>query len=317
MDIITACRSLLLGHAVADAIGVPVEFEEREERHLDPVIGVRGFGTFNQPPGTWSDDFSLTACLAESLIASGALRIDTTDLSQRCIDWLNDGYWAAGAVFDVGIATRAAIERLELGSPPEQAGGSGEYDNGNGSIMRIIPLLIHPLWQNGSPDERQALTERVASVTHRHPRSIVACCLYLEMANQLLHGRSCQDAYAEVCRTFIPSLSTCLKKEVVHFSRILDGSLAELPEAAIESGGYVVHTLEALLWCLLRQETYAATVLAAVNLGFDTDTTAATAGGLAALAYGEQAIPDSWLTVLARRDDIEDLAERLAVRMRP
>ena len=97
MSIIAACRSLLLGHAVADAIGVPVEFEEREERHRDPVIGVRGFGTFNQPPGTWSDDFSLTACLAESLIASGASRIDTTDFSQRCIDWLNDDYWAAPA----------------------------------------------------------------------------------------------------------------------------------------------------------------------------------------------------------------------------
>ncbi|RYU81325.1 ADP-ribosylglycohydrolase family protein [Hymenobacter persicinus] len=315
MDILSACRSILLGHAIADSMGVPVEFEDRTERQLDPVVGIRGYGTFNQPPGTFSDDFSLTACLAESLCASGSQRVDLTDLGNRFTNWLRYNYWAADSVFDIGIATRAAIERLERGSPAERAGGNEEFDNGNGSIMRILPLLIHPLWQNGSPDERQALTERVASVTHRHPRSIFACCLYLEIANQLLHGRSCQDAYAEVCRTFIPSLSKRLKKEEVHFSRILDGKLGELPEGAIESGGYIVHTLEASLWCLLRQETYAATVLAAVNLGFDTDTTAAVAGGLAALAYGEQDIPDSWLGILARRNDIEDLAERLATRI--
>ncbi|MDO7849575.1 ADP-ribosylglycohydrolase family protein [Hymenobacter sp. M29] len=95
MNVIDSYRSVLLGHAVADSIGVPVEFEEREERQRDPVIGIRGYGTFNQKPGTWSDDFSMTACLAESLIASGTERIDTADLSQRFIQWLNFSYWAA------------------------------------------------------------------------------------------------------------------------------------------------------------------------------------------------------------------------------
>ncbi|MDO7849576.1 ADP-ribosylglycohydrolase family protein [Hymenobacter sp. M29] len=202
-----------------------------------------------------------------------------------------------------------------MGCPPEQAGGSGEYDNGNGALMRIIPLLLHPLWQKGNALQRQEVTEQVVSVTHRHPRSIVACCLYLEIANHLLHGRTCQDAYAEVCRTFVASLTTRLKKEVIYFSRVLDGTLAELPEAAIESGGYVIHTLEASLWCLLRQETYETTVLAAVNLGNDTDTTAAVVGPLAALVYGEQSIPEDWMAILARRNDIEDLAKRLATRM--
>jgi ADP-ribosyl-[dinitrogen reductase] hydrolase len=184
--------------------------------------------------------------------------------------------------------------------------------------MRIIPLLLHPLWQKGSPSQRQELTERVVSVTHRHPRSTVACCLYLEIADRLLHGRSCQEAYAEVCQTFAPSLSARLTKEITHFSRVLDGELGKLPESVIQSGGYVVHTLEASLWCLLRQGTYAATVLAAVNLGYDTDTTAAVVGPLAALAHGgEHGIPNAWLEALARRVDIEDLADRLAKQMSP
>ena len=175
MEIVAACRSVLLGVAVADALGVPVEFEDRAQRRLDPVLGMRAFGTHHQPAGTWSDDASLTFCLAESLVASGPERVDLTDLGTRFINWLRHGYMAAGRVFDVGIATRAAIVRLENGCPPEKAGGRGDYDNGNGALMRILPLVLHPLWANGTAIERQKLTARVASVTHGHPRSALAC----------------------------------------------------------------------------------------------------------------------------------------------
>ena len=318
MDLFSASRSILLGHAVADAIGVPVEFEDRATRWSDPVTDVRGFGTFHQPPGSFSDDFSLTAILCESFIKSGPTVVELADLGNRLVNWMKHDYWAANKVFDVGIATRQSIERLENGYPPDQAGGVGEYDNGNGALMRILPVVLHPLWRQGDAMQRQRLVAQVASVTHRHPRSTLACYFYLLVANALLSGRTPDDAYAIACEAAEVSLDERLANELPHFGRVLGGKIHTFPEEQIESGGYVVHTLEAALWVLLNHRTYADTVLAAVNLGFDTDTTAAVAGGLAALAYGgAPSIPAEWLAVLARRHDIEDLAQRLATQMRP
>ena len=100
--------------------------------------------------------------------------------------------------------------------------------------------------------------------------------------------------------------------EIKQFDYLLTGRLADLPRQVIRSGGYVMYTLEASLWCLLRYESFAETVLAAVNLGDDTDTTGAVTGGLAGLYYGEATIPGDWLQVLARRPDIENLASRMS-----
>ena len=318
MDLFSASRSILLGHAVADAMGVPVEFEDRATRWSDPVTGVRGFGTFHQPPGSFSDDFSLTAILCESFIKSGPAVVELADLGNRLVNWMKHDYWAANKVFDVGIATRQSIERLENGYPPDQAGGVGEYDNGNGALMRILPVVLHPLWRQGDAVQRQRLVAQVASVTHRHPRSTLACYFYLLVADGLLSGRTPGDAYSMACQEVYALLDERLAKELPHFVRVLSGRIHTLSEAQIESGGYVVHTLEAALWVLLTNQNYADTVLAAVNLGFDTDTTAAVAGGLASLVYGGvQSIPADWLAVLARRHDIENLAQRLAMQMQP
>jgi ADP-ribosylglycohydrolase len=305
---------------VGDALGVPVEFIGREARRRDPVVDMRAYGTHHQPAGTWSDDSSLTFCLAETLARPGG-RTSTPDLAdfgRRAINWLDMSYWTAhGEVFDVGNATRYAIQNLRAGVAPTKAGPRSETDNGNGALMRILPLVFHETWRAESLDLNAAwaLTEAVASVTHGHPRSSLGCFLYLLVARSLLQGASIAIAY-EQARDFA---NTWIHRQAAakafyewpHYAAFLDGSLVTAPEAEIKSSGYVVHTLEAALWCLLTHDTYAATVLAAVNLGDDTDTTGAVAGGLAGLAYGEAAIPAEWLAVLARRSDIEDLAARL------
>lgn len=315
-----ATRAALLGLAVGDALGVPVEFRNREERRRDPVAGMRAHGTHDQPAGTWSDDASLTFCLAETLARPGALAgaPDLADFARRCINWLDNAYWTATAeTFDVGNATRAAIGRLRKGVAPTQAGPRTEADNGNGALMRILPLAFHQTWR-AEPldlDAAWALTAAVASVTHGHPRSTLGCFLYLLVARGLLAGLPPAAAYAQMMAAANPWLrhgSIPAVVEDIYYRRVLDGSLPALPEAEIESSGYVVHTLEAALWCLLNQTSYAATVLAAVNLGSDTDTTGAVAGGLAGLAYGEAGLPAEWLGALARRADIEELASRLA-----
>ena len=218
----------------------------------------------------------------------------------------------------MGNATRLAIDRLRTGTPPSQAGPRSEYDNGNGALMRILPLAFHETWQREPLrlDAAWQLTEAVASVTHGHPRSSLGCFLYLLVARGLLQGLAPAAAYAQAreqaTKWLRAQAQPGVAREASVYSRVLDGSLPTLPEAALSASGYVVHTLEAALWCLLRHPDYPRAVLAAVNLGDDTDTTGAVTGGLAGLAYGEAAIPAEWLAVLARRADIEALAARLA-----
>ncbi|QIX59971.1 ADP-ribosylglycohydrolase family protein [Hymenobacter sp. BT18] len=313
----TQIRAALLGLAVGDALGVPVEFQSRAARRQDPVVVMRAYGTHNQPAGTWSDDASLTFCLAESLCRG----YDLGDLSRRFINWYEHGYWTPhGHVFDVGVATSEAIRRLSRGTSPLLAGGNDEYSNGNGSLMRILPLAfwMQPL----TLVERFRLSLEVSSLTHAHTRSILACFIYLELARQLLSGLDKHAAYKAMQQEVNEFAHTepALLAELPRFHRILENpqadyeilSLIRYREDEISGSGYVLHTLEAALWCLLRYDTYAETVLAAVNLGDDTDTTGAVTGGLAGLYYGEAAIPPEWLQVLARRADIEDLARRMA-----
>lgn len=304
-------RASLLGLATADALGVPVEFSSRESLRLNPVTNMRGYGTFNQAPGTWSDDSALAFCLADALCQGYQLR----DIADQFVRWFYEAHWTAHQeVFDIGIATRQAISRLRDGVPPEQAGGAGEYDNGNGSLMRILPLLFHthtmPL------RDRYRHCAEVSAITHGHPRSVIACFLYLELARFLLDGQDPHTAYQSLCQE-APGWFQALalpESEQVHFQRILQSDLGSLDREAIRSSGYVIHTLEAALWCLLKRNSYAETVLMAVNLGEDTDTTAAVVGGLAGIHYGVEGIPADWLRQLARKEDIEALAQRLAQR---
>ena len=312
-------RAALLGLAVGDALGVPVEFAPRAARRQDPVTDMRAYGTHRQPAGTWSDDSSLTFCLAENLARPGGRSgaPDLADFARRSINWLYQSYWTAtGETFDVGNATRTAIDRLQRGIEPTEAGPDSEYDNGNGALMRILPLVFHDTWRAEELDLDAAwtLTENVASVTHGHPRSTLGCFLYQLVARGLLAGLTPAEACAAMRAIANPWLENGSISAVVQgkrYAATLSGELFKLEEDQISSSGYVVHTLEAALWCLLKHETYAATVLAAVNLGDDTDTTGAVAGGLAGLAYGEAGIPAEWLAGLARRADIEGLAGRL------
>ena len=313
---LAACRAALLGLAVGDALGVPVEFQARAIRQLDPVEGMRSFGTHDQPAGTWSDDSSLAFCLAEALAADAGI----TDAARRFIKWYEEGYWTPrGTVFDVGIATAEALRRLKQGRPASASGGTDEYDNGNGSLMRMLPLAFR--MQHLPVLERFELVRKYSAITHAHIRTVLGCFIYVEMACQLLLASDKLTAYQAMqhtVREFLSTSGVAPDEEIAHYQRILEvpavpeaQPLADCAEDEIMSSGYVVHTLEAALWCLLGHDSYRATVLAAVNLGDDTDTVGAVAGGLAGLLYGEAAIPAEWLAVLARRADIEELAARL------
>lgn len=279
---------------------------------------MQGYGTHGQPPGTFSDDSSLAFCLAESLCRGYNL----TDLANRFINWRENGYWTAHErVFDIGIATSAAITRLMNGTAPLLAGGMGELDNGNGSLMRILPLVFFA--QHKPIEERYRLVAEVSALTHGHIRSVLACFIYCEYARLLLTGQNKWEAFRAMQHTvneFVADYSTCNHDELSRFHRVLENpdklyevrSLIQYAEEEIASSGYVLHTLEASLWCFLCTESYAEATLKAVNLGSDTDTTGCITGGLAGIYYGAKTIPAHWLSALARRNDIVDLADRLA-----
>jgi ADP-ribosylglycohydrolase len=240
---------------------------------------------------------------------------DLDELARRFINWRQHGYWTAhGRVFDIGNGTDRAIYDLANGVAPQLAGGRGEDNNGNGSLMRILPLVFYLADKDIA--ERFAITREISSLTHGHERSVIACFLYLEMALAILQGKDIDNAYQWICSEaagWLADASETIRRERDrYFSRVISGMIASCRQEEIPSSGYVVHTLEAALWCLLTTDNYRDAVLGAVNLGEDTDTTGAVTGGLAAMAYGSATIPSDWLLSLARKKDIEELGERLA-----
>ena len=300
-------KDILFGLAIGDALGVPFEFRSRKSIALNPITDMIGFGTHSQPPGTWSDDSSLTFCLAEALTNG----FDLNRIAKNFIRWYKEAYWTAHEeVFDVGNSTLESIQNLWNGFSPEVSGGFEEVDNGNGSLMRILPLV--GFIRDMPIEDRFILTKKVSAITHAHIRSVIACFYYLEFARMILLGKDKFDAYRQL-QSLVPEYLFKLNinpAEITLFDRLLSRDISKCMEEEIESSGYVLHTLEASVWCILTTDNYKDAVLKAVNLGGDTDTTAAVAGGMAGLIYGCETIPEKWLIVLAKRKEIQDLADR-------
>lgn len=303
-------HSALFGVAVGDALGVPVEFKNREFLAKFPVIDMQEYGSHGQPRGTWSDDSSLTFCLADSLCND----YNINDIANNFLLWKQGDLWTPhGRVFDIGIATRQAIYRIASGESPILCGGFDEEDNGNGSLMRILPLIFYLNGKNDSNIIYQKVKE-TSSITHAHFRSVFACFIYVVFALELLKGKNKREAYNEMKKNIEDFIRNkdFNKKELQLFDRILKADIDKLEVDKIHSTGYVLYSLEASLWCVLTSNNYEETVLKAINLGDDTDTTGAITGGLAGLIYGYDAIPQKWINVLARKKDINNLCDKLS-----
>jgi ADP-ribosylglycohydrolase len=291
----------LWGAIVGDALGVPVEFNSRSALQRAPVTSLRGYGTHNQPLGTWSDDSSMLLCSVDSLIHH---EFDTDDIGKRFCAWYDEGLWTPhGNVFDVGGTTANAISRMATGTPAELAGGDDEFSNGNGSLMRILPISLR--FASRPIEQLLERVHRASAITHRHPRSQMACGFYSLVIRELLSGACPKTALSEASAHFHSFYGTSVwRAEVESFKRMFAEDFSNRTESEIGSSGYVVHTLEASLWCLLTTKGYQDCVLKAVNLGGDTDTTGCVAGGLAGVFYGEEGVPVDWIEQIARKNDI-------------
>jgi len=249
-------------------------------------------------------------CTAEALLDG----FDTDRMGELFVRWFAEGYWTPhGLTFDVGRGTWQAISRMQLGAPAEMAGGDEEGNNGNGSLMRILPVALR--YASGPGDDMLRCAHRVSSITHRHARAMMACGIYCLMVRALLEDLSPRDAYqrsTEQARAHynLPPF----REELPLFDRLLAGDIDGLPEDAIASDGYVLHTLEAAVWCFLKSGSYREAVLKAVNLGWDTDTTAIVTGGLAGVHYGLAAVQRDWRDMIVRKEDVGALFERFVER---
>lgn len=302
-------KSALLGLAIGDALGVPVEFKSREYLKLKPITDMIGMGTHEQIAGTWSDDSSLTFCLAESLLKG----YDLKDIANNFLKWHNSSFWTAhGSVFDIGITTNDAIKNIKKGFPPTLCGGLEEDENGNGSLMRILPIAFY--LKDFSIQKRYDIVKDLSSITHAHIRSKIACFIYIEFVLQIMSGLEKYSAYEKmksIVNEFINTEPICSQYEQNIYDRILVQDISKMNEDSISSSGYVVSSLEASLWCFLNTNSYKEAVLKAVNLGNDTDTVAAITGGLAGLYYGVETVPQNWIDCLARKNDIISLCNNL------
>ncbi len=268
-------RDAVYGVAVGDALGSPVQFQERDSYpYVDKMLFCE---IFDKEPGTWTDDTSMTLALCDSIKKQKS--IDVNDIRKRFQNWLILGkYTQDGEAFDVGNTCYIAIKN-----------GKGQddfYSNGNGSLMRIIPLAFV------KDITDQQITD-VSAITHAHNISCEACKIYIHIAKDLINGKSIQKAVKDNAPKSY-SIFTSLN------------SLESRNRDEIKSTGYVVDTLEAALWCLLKTKTFKDAVEMAVNLGGDTDTVGAVTGGLAGIMYGMENIPDEWLNKIRKKRMIEN-----------
>jgi ADP-ribosylglycohydrolase/protein-tyrosine phosphatase len=310
MDLPDRLEGAVYGHLVGDALGVPYEFLEPG---AIPEVTWRGGGGHRQPPGTWSDDGALMLALLDSLlsVAPGG-GFDTSDQAQRALAWRDEGRYAPGSlVFDVGIATTAALDALRAGTPPEEAGAVDA--KGNGSLMRILglPLVV----RDTGDEELIRLASRASRVTHGSAEAQLACALYALIVRRVLAG--------EADRVAVMSAAFAAVRALVRAEGLPGSREAADPKAALaqldafeawprrEGSGRVVDSFWSAWDAFAGAPDYVATVTAAVSYGHDTDTTAAIAGGLAGAHWGLASIPVSWRRDLRDPGIVRPIVDRL------
>ncbi len=295
----------ILGGVVGDALGVPYEFKTRMDMIEHPASTMRGYGTYRQPPGTWSDDSSMTLATLDSL----AKGLNYDDLMEKFCEWIIQGeYTPYGNVFDYGNTTCTALRNYwDKKFTPLKCGLQGEHDNGNGSLMRIMPAILYVNAKGLSVDEQVEIMDTFSSLTHAHSISKASCNIYNFIVQEVINHPS---------KTFKTLINEGIDKSREYYDNsnyncfnTLYNSLFSLSDDYIFSGGYVVSSLEVALYSCYHTSNYSDAVLKSINTGGDTDTNAMITGALAGLYYGYDNIPCDWLLKIARLDYIKELCD--------
>ncbi|PDO83474.1 ADP-ribosylglycohydrolase family protein [Kosakonia sacchari] len=293
-ELLARYQGCLLGLAAGDAVGTTVEFSAKDS--FPPVKGMEGGGPFHLQAGQWTDDTSMALCLAESLVTCNGF--DAKDQMNRYLNWWKWGYLSStGHCFDIGMTVASALQKFANDGEPF-AGSSNPRTAGNGSLMRLAPVV---LWF--FPDQAQVLEYAQASsrTTHAAPEALASCRLFAQQLMNALQGKSKQETLTDIAQ--LP--------EQENLRHIAEGCYLQKTRAEIFGTGYCVQSLEAALWCFAKGNDFEETILLATNLGDDADTTAAIAGQLAGAFYGVDGIPQTWRDKLWQYEDIDRLARKL------
>ncbi|MDW3712707.1 MULTISPECIES: ADP-ribosylglycohydrolase family protein [unclassified Pseudomonas] len=294
MDLLDRYKGCLLGLASGDAVGTTLEFFPPGT--FKPIADMNGGGPFALAPGQWTDDTSMALCLAESLLEKNGF--DAADQMTRYLNWWQWGYWSStGQCFDIGTTIREALTHYQESGQPF-AGSSDPDTAGNGSLMRLAPVVMYYF---PSQEEVTHFAQQSSRTTHGAAEAVEACKLLAQVIANALAGKS---------RDQLLDASPALYLQPA-IRELASGSFIGKPRAQIRGTGYCVASLEAALWCFWVTDSFEAAVLEAANLGDDADTTAAIVGQVAGAYYGKPGIPARWLGKLHQGDEIEGIASAL------
>lgn len=294
-------RGALLGLAVGDTLGMPVEF--KTPGSFTPITGLISGGRFNLNPGQWTDDTSMALCLANSLI--NCQGFDAADQMKTYVRWYKAGYQSStGYCFDIGSTVRTALDiYIQTGQP--YAGSEHPRTAGNGSIMRLAPI---PLAFSANPTIAISLAAASSRTTHAAIEAIDGCRYLAALIIGALQG---QPKELLLANHYSPLPTGWTTPHTEKIAALAAGSFKDKNPPAIRGTGYVVDSLEAALWAFYHSDNFAAGALLAVNLGEDADTTGAVYGQLAGAYYSASGIPAYWLANLYQKSYIQEVADKL------
>lgn len=300
----------ILGFAIGDAMGVPIEFKKREELLEKPVLNMQGYGTHDVPSGTWSDDTSMMMATIDSLVSLH--KIDYDDMMKRFCDWINNAkYTATGVVFDMGITTKESILKYYMNKiEPVKCGGASINNNGNGSLMRMLPIALYTYFEDIVDDRLLDIIKNASSLTHAHEYSVMGCYIYVKYVHFLLSGYNKFKAYEKVKDLNYYKFSENARRA---YKRFLTTDIYKLDLDYIKSSSYVVDTLEAVIWTFLNTNSFIESIIGAINLGDDTDTIGALVGALSGMIYG---IDENLLKNIQNKEYLIKLANKFDEELR-
>lgn len=301
MDIKDKFIGSLVGLAVGDALGASVEFLKRDSYFIKEY---RKGGRYDVLLGEYTDDTAMSLCLCESLILNGFNEANQLELYLK---WLECGYMSANnKSIGIGITTYKSLMDFKKNKNTIST-RANKNSAGNGSLMRIAPIALY-----NHSNIKQALAQAALSSYTTHALDICAdaCMMYAGLIHGALKNLDKDEILSKNYAKWLFGLSKEYKISD-EIADILNGSYKEKSRDEIHSTGYVLHSLEASLWCFYNSDTFEKGLILAVNLGDDTDTIGAIYGQLAGAFYGFDSIPKYFSKNLLRSDFIQDMALRL------
>lgn len=300
-------KNCLIGLAVGDAMGVPIEEYDRSRLLNKPITNMLGFGNYFVPAGSWSDDTSMTLATIESIVE--CKNVEITDIANKLCEWINDAkYTPTNELFSIKDNTRFSLMRYWESKNALTCGGVKASSNDNGSLIRMSPIALYCFYKKLPDKKIYDLVYKVSSITNANIISIASCFIYVKFMMYILNGKTIEESYKLIKKYKYDKFFDISYLD--EFDRLLNNDISKLPINDIYSDDYCVHALEACIWVLLNTNSYESAVIGSINLGECTDNLGSLTGAIAGIFYKSKGIPKSWIDTLQRKDYIDKLARK-------